>query len=286
MKVLSLVSIHNRFQGITSLVGLLKKLEFDQNINLDLTLVDTSTLSLPLVLDSTLKSASQWINYVKISQDLYWAQAMQLAWSKSDHSKKYDYILCFNDDIQVQLQDLESFICKSIKFCSSNAVCCIGATFRDLSSAQEYSYGGWNAKSKFLPLHYVSVDKEAQSLFPVPVDVINFNLCLIPYSSAIHLNFFGNRFTHRYSDFDFCLRGKKHGLTSYVYKETSGVCPRNSIYTTSLNPELSRSARISRRLSAKEHPLIDRFRFCWSHGGVLWPLYFISPYLKALFFNK
>jgi len=283
MKILSLVSIHNRFSGIHYLIQSLDAQILDSAVFMDLVIVDTSTLAPPSELICDVHARS-WIKYIPTTRNLYWSQAMQFGWVNRPNND-YDYVICLNDDIEVSPTSLRTFVRDAIKFSHNQKLSCIAASFANDYSSTCLSYGGLNRKSALLPLHFKQ-EKGTTNNSIVNVDVVNFNLCIIPFGTAKLLNFFDDRYTHRYSDFDFCLRCSKIGLKTFVSTTIIGVCPRNACEGTSLEPKLSRLTRLTRRMSSKEHPIIDRFIFCLSHGGLLWPLYFISPYMNAIIFNK
>ena len=254
-----------------------------KDILFDLIIVDSSTLALPVELTSAI-SSRPWINYLSVENNLFWSKAMHFGWSNiTDH--QYDYLLCLNDDIELSSTNLRTFILDSIRLSYNQPICCIAASFRNDRYSNAYSYGGWKKRSALFPLHF-TLQEDFSSKQLVNVDVVNFNLCIIPFDSAKALNFFDDRFIHRYADFDFCLRGFKRGLKTFAFTYFTGICPRNLPVGTSHEPQLSRLVKLRRRLSAKEHPIYDRFKFCFSHGGIFWPLYFISPYIKLLLFNK
>jgi GT2 family glycosyltransferase len=81
---------------------------------------------------------------------------------------------------------------------------------------------------------------------------------------------------------DYGFRARKVGFPIFVMPGHAGICVRNSLDNTHEDNRLSRFARWNKITSTKELPLKSWFVLTRRHGGLLWPPYWVWPYLRVL----
>ncbi len=153
----------------------------------------------------------------------------------------------------------------------------VGATAE--RGSQQVTYGGRVARSRWKRFNYELVwsDKE-----PVPCDVMEGNCVLIAREVAMHVRNLDPTFEHAMGDTDYALRARRAGFKVYVGTGIVGHCSINPLRGTYFDRSLPFRTRWRLALSRKGLPVRSWLHFTRRHGGILWPLYFSSPYAKLI----
>jgi GT2 family glycosyltransferase len=110
---------------------------------------------------------------------------------------------------------------------------------------------------------------------------MNGNVVLIPRNVAEKVGNISGDYTHSMGDFDYGLRAAKLGCTLWISPGYIGSCRRNNPKNTWLDPSLPFHDWARKVFSLKGLPLGDYRRFAQAHGGLLWPLFWLTPYIRV-----
>lgn len=281
MKIQALATCYNRVDKTLNTIQDLKSQNLPEDVSLSITIVD----------DGSTDGTSQKVieNYpdveiIKGTGGLFWAGGMRCGWDKSIKDKEFDALLVFNDDIRLN-QDAISTLIDTYKSASAkitkNLYAVTGAF--ESSDKSEITYGGFRHSSKWHRLRFQMVAPNGK---PQILDTINMNLVLISKESLSEIGFLSTFFKHGGADMDFGLRLKKHGGTLLLTPNVVGRCDINSIKGTSFEEGIGSIERIKRFMSVKEQPPSQRFKYAKRHGGHLWFLSFLLPYIRVFLFEK
>ena len=253
-KIAVLITCYNRCSITLSCLDSFSKAGIPSGISLDIFLVDDAST------DDTAKKVSRkypQINIIKGSGDLYWNRGMYTAWNKASKTFDYDFYLWLNDDTLLHENALEILL-KTIIEVEVNSI--IVGTICSMNNINSITYGGQDENGIITPN---GVTKVCQNF--------NGNCVLIPklvFETIGNLDFY---FKHSFGDFEYGLRAKKAGFSSYVTPIPIGKCDRNLWPPSYLKTEI---------------PLFKRFRILYSPLGFnpIESFYFNFKY-KSIFFT-
>jgi len=197
----------------------------------------------------------------------YWARSMQAAESSID--QKADYILWLNNDVTF---NAEAF--GIVEKCRRDRLGAILVGQFANRDTEILSYGGfWRASRN--PLKY---NRRFVSGEPTEADTFNGNFVLIPWQTARMIGSIDGEFAHAYADCDYGLRAKELGVSVLILPGFLGFCDAN------IEPVRTSVLKEIRELSnIKNSPLRSQVRFFKRHGGLEWPIYCLTPYLRIFY---
>jgi GT2 family glycosyltransferase len=201
--------------------------------------------------------------------NLYWNRGMHLAFGEA-LQKDYDYYLWLNDDTVLFPDALQRLLDTSMLF-DNNAII-VGST-QDPDSG-EWSYGGFVRRHPKRPLRFKPFLPANE---PVPVETMNGNCVLIPKRVVQIVGNLDPVFLHAMGDFDYGLRAQKLGFEVILAPGYFGNCKRDKLDFA----KLPIFQRIKSLLSKKGLPPRDWAVFAKRYAGVLWPVYWLSPYIHT-----
>lgn len=208
------------------------------------------------------------VEIIETPGDLYWAASMRLA-EESAWAARPDAVLWLNDDVVLDEDALTRLVACHEQV--PHAV--VGGAMRDPVS-NGVTYTG-----------YVLPGRHPLKLLPVTpahvwqrVDALNGNLVLIPRSAMERIGHIDGEFAHAYGDFDYCARALAAGLPVVLAAGTFGTCARNAPGT---KPGTRREA-LRQMHHPKSLPPASQIRYLSRHGGLMWPLYVATPYVRLL----
>jgi GT2 family glycosyltransferase len=187
----------------------------------------------------------------------------------------YDALLWLNNDVVLYDKSLTALEAKRELY--SDAI--LVGQMCSSSNSENITYGG-HLKTGRHPFRFEMVKAD---LAPMYVDTFSGNLVFIPFSLSTLIGHIEGRFQHAYADIDFGLRAKKLKIKIIALPGFMGVCD--------VNPPLSLRSmtmrkKISLLVSAKYSPIKSQILFLSRHGGIEWPIYLITPFLKIFFRRK
>jgi GT2 family glycosyltransferase len=281
MKILAIATCHNRKYKTMSALETLYTQSSLRDVELDIILVNDGCT------DGTVEAVAEKFPEVHIIHgdgNLYWAGGMRAAWdyALSKHMK-FDQLLVFNDDVKLNEYALKTLI-EDHDLLARKGTQEIVITGNFMNGAKNrVTYGGWIRSSRWHPLRMSLQSPDLKTGKPTVVVTLNMNLALISRKAIDKYGFLADYFIHRGADFEYGLRVTKAGGVVASSSKVVGICERNSAIGTSSEPLLGRRTRLERLLSPKEEPLLQRFHFYRYHGGTIWPLLWLAPYLKVCF---
>lgn len=258
-----LLTSHDRRDETLGAIAALER-QAGLDARLDVVLVDAGST------DGTAAAVRASFPYVTVDEagpELYWNAGMRRAWSIARRERP-DAYLWLNDDTHLDPDAVARLV--EVWRDAGDAIV-VGAT-RDPRTG-DVTYGGVRRDDARRPLRFSPVPPSDR---PVSVETMNGNCVLVPASVAETVGNLDRRFTHGMGDFDYGLRAGRKGVAILLAPGTVGTC--------AANPEVQRdpSAELRHLQSPKGLPFREWMTFARRWAGPLWPLYFVSPYLRRL----
>jgi GT2 family glycosyltransferase len=204
---------------------------------------------------------------------LYWNGGMRRAFAAA-MAGDYDYYLWMNDDTELDdgalavLLDTE----RQLRERGHEAVIVAGSTRHP--DTGELTYGGVVRTHRWRPMRSELVEPGDT---PRPCDTMNGNATLIPRAVVRRVGNIDPAFVQQMGDFDYGLRAREAGCSVWIAPGTVATCashPERRPGEQPLGEEL-------RHLwSIKELTPRSWAVFCRRWAGRLWPLYWLSPYVR------
>lgn len=276
MKIESLAVIMTCFNRREKTLTCLRLLEEQVDIKirkLHIYLVDDGST------DNTAEEVAKRFPEVRILKgdgNLFWNRGMHLAFSNSI-KHNYDYYLWLNDDTHLYRNAL------SLAFSSYTQLpvekkdsIVVGPTLDP--NTNKTSYGGYFKNSRWNPFRYSIIEPDGQNI--KECDTMCGNFVLIPKATVQKIGIINPTYKHRWGDVDYGLRAQKAGIKIYSAPNHVGECEFNELSNRWENQELPVKERIRIINSMKGLQKEDWKNYTKEHGGLLWFLYWLSPYIK------
>jgi GT2 family glycosyltransferase len=268
MRITAILTCHNRREK--SLACL--RSYFDQRIPdsfaLDAVLVDDGSSDGTV---EAVRALGKPVVIIRGAGDLYWAAGMALAEERAKQSSP-DYLLWLNDDGVLDLDALARLVAVERSY---KRKCIVIGALRDPDNG-ELTYSGIR-RHRFHPLRFDRIPPERQ---PVAVDTFEGNVVLVPRAVALSVGHIDGQFAHAAADWDYGLRARKAGVVNLLAPGTVGSCPYDHSFAPWLEPSLPLRERRELLFGRKGVPPRSRARFLKRHGGLLWPVFWASPYAR------
>jgi len=209
------------------------------------------------------------VHIIKGDGSLYWNRGMIAAWNEAA-KEDYDFYLWMNNDT-VPVENAFSVLLENSSYLRHRAI--VVGTAED--SDGQLSYGGRTRKGRI-----VRPDPE----IPVPCDIFNGNMVLVPSCVYKTLGTMDPKFSHGFGDFDYGIRAVKEGLTAVVAPGILAVCDRNPGIPKWRDSSLALKERYSAVMSPKGRPFREQFLYdVRKSGAVAAVAHFLSLNVKVLF---
>lgn len=211
-------------------------------------------------------------------ESLFWCGGMRIALEQAAKERP-DYFLWLNDDTTLYPDALDRMFaahaCLQARDAGRHIL--VGSTRDPLTG--ELTYGGVARASRWHPFRFRHVPPGGQ---PRPCDTLEGNCVLLDRATAERVGALDGAFTHGIGDTDYGLRARRLGCRLWVAPGFAGSCaandPRES-WDSGRLPLRERWAKVrgTKSLPPREHKIFTR-----RHGGVLWPLFWSLPYVRAI----
>ncbi|MEM3433164.1 MAG: glycosyltransferase family 2 protein [Candidatus Methanomethyliaceae archaeon] len=267
----ALLTVHNRRATTLACLDALLGQLLPAGIRLSVFLVDDGST------DGTAEAVRERFPEVRLLQgsgSLFWNGGMRLAFSKA-LKEGFDYYLWLNDDTHLYPGALHVLLETSLKLGPEAIV--VGSVQDPHTGA--HTYGGVVRSNRYRPLRFSLV---APGEAPRLVDTMNGNCVLIPRQVAEKVGNLDPNFTHSMGDFDYGLRARRLGFGVWVAPGYVGTCARNSMKGTWCDSALPLRERWRKVREVKGLPPEEWRVFAQRYAGSLWPVYWLSPYLRLL----
>jgi GT2 family glycosyltransferase len=221
--------------------------------------------------DGTAEAVEREFSEVEIvpgTGDLFWSGAMRVALDRGLRAP-YDAYIWLNDDVELDPDALARLQRASDELPRGSL---LGGSMR--SSADLRACYGGSLKGGVNPFRFELIQPSESA--SVEVDVLHGNLLFVPRRSAELLGNLPDYLLHLGGDYEYCLRASRQGIRRYIAPGTFGRCDPN------LPEPTQRGFKGLRRiLSPKRLPFKPTLSLYRSHGGPLWPIWIVAPYIKA-----
>jgi len=195
-------------------------------------------------------------------------------WSKSMHTAETaandesEAILWLNDDVNLYEDSflrLRSYVDLYPEYIL------VGQCYDPLRERE--SFGGFKNVSKN-PLKLTRVIASDQI---EQIDTFCGNFVYVPKQVHERVGLIDGEFEHGHGDLDYGYRVSKSGEKAFSIPGFIGECSKDA------EPEvLNRRQAIHYWNSRKKSPIRSQIRFLKRHGGILWPVWCVSPYIRIL----
>jgi GT2 family glycosyltransferase len=245
------------------------------NVNFDVYLVDDGSK------DGTADAVHQSFPSVQVIEgdgQLYWGGGMRLA-LEAAMARDYDFYLWLNDDTVLAAEALDVLVSshESVVAGEGSPAVVVGTSVDPLT--RQPVYGGWLMRRTRARLRF---DLIQPSLSEVPCDTMNGNVVLIDRATSQLVGNIDRAFPHSRGDFDYGLRASRLGVQIVVAPGAVACCPRNSPRGTWRDSSLPRRQRWRLVREKKGLPVHEWRVFTQRHGGRLWMVTWIGPYIRLL----
>ena len=208
------------------------------------------------------------------SGDLFWARSMAIA-EVAARTYAPEYVLWLNDDVVLDQGALRRLM-DTVTSASPNGCIVVGA-LRDPVTG-EVSYSGFR-RSGLNPLRVAKIQPTDR---PVEIDTFAGNVVLVTRTALERVGGIDGEFEHASADHDYGLRAASVGVPRLLAAGTVGTCVLNPSTAPWADPALTVRERFQVLVGSKGHPPHSRARYLRRHGGPLWPVFWVAPYVRAL----
>lgn len=273
-RIATLMTCHNRKAKTLACLDALFANTLPDGYSLHVFLVDDGST------DGTTQSVHRrfpLINIIKGDGNLYWNGGMRVAFS-SAMQKDFDYYLWLNDDTLLYPDCIRRAITTAHSWATDDCSVAVGTTQTYQGGAS--TYGGLVRIGTGLSYKSKLVEPTSKS---IECQQMNGNCVLIPRAIAVRIGNLDKHYIHNLGDIDYGMRVRAAGFKLMVLPGFAGTCDKNSPAGSHLDKRLGFRARLKGVLSVKAFPLVPWFVFTWRHGGHLWFLYWLKPYIDVVF---
>lgn len=180
-----------------------------------------------------------------------------------------DYYLLVNDDVDFYPKAIEKIIREN-----NGESITVGATCDRQSNL---TYGAIKLKHKN-SVKYDIIEPNDKNII---CDTFNANCVLIPSKIFNKIGNLDSYYIHSMGDFDYGFKIKNRGYKIYSSKEYVGICEKNKINGTWMDPNLGVIESIRLKESFKGLPFKQWFYYLNKNYGVIRACYYsVTPYLK------
>ncbi len=278
VKITALLAAHNRREStLQSLENLYRQQGNGEAFDLSVVLADDGST------DGTGEAIRRRFPQARVVRgdgSLFWCGGMCFAYEHSVDIPA-DFYLLLNDDTYLY----EDAIRRALrvyeeKSASGKTDLIIVGSTRNPDTG-ELSYGGEIRVSNWHPFRYNHVQPGDR---PQHCDTLNGNFVLVHKSVIDKVGFLDKRYTHRFGDTDYGLVASKAGCELWVIPGFVGECAENAPEINWDSAAYSFPQRVRMFFDVKGMPVRESRIFCRKHGGLLWPVFWMMPIVRGLFF--
>lgn len=271
--IVAAIACHNRRETTLACLAALERLNLPEACRLSVVLVDDGSS------DGTaaaVKARHPDTVIIPADGSLYWAGAMILA-ERRALELGADFVLWLNDDVVLEATALLALVQTSDAGGMAIAVACLADP--DTGAA---SYGGQRAASLWHKLRLRLISANGT---PQPCDTFQGNCVLVPAEICRRMQGIDPVFlgVQGMADTDYGFRATRLGIPLLATPEVVGYCRLNRALPPWRQPKLRRLERLRSIVGPRGMPPKSWARFAARHGGLLWPLIWLLPQLKAVY---
>jgi GT2 family glycosyltransferase len=225
------------------------------------------------------RAAHPEVHVIDGTGDLFWNRGMHCGWQAAIDHGGFDYYFLLNDDTILTPDALEHLItaADNPEDGSVGPGVAVGATADPETGL--LTYGGYVGDSRWNRLKLQHRPLSGRT----PIVTMNCNAVLVPSAVVERIGQMDPAFHHSWGDIDLGYRASKAGFVLSVPPVPIGYCESNPQGTDGhRNPELTLWERIAFINSIRGLNRADWFLLCRRHGGAVWPLVWLSPYVNLV----
>lgn len=211
------------------------------------------------------------VTLVEGTGSLYWAGGMRVAFERA-REEPFDYLLWLNDDVVLADDAVANLIRTEGELRPHRGPCIVVGALRDPTTGST-TYSGVARRG----LRRAAFEQIPPGLAPRRADTMNGNVVLVPRLVAQRLGTFDPVYRHAIADYDYGLRAAAAGIETWIAPTFVGTCSRNGPPDARRGGEGLRAIMAPKRLPPRAWLLFTR-----RHTGTLWPVYWASPYVRAM----
>lgn len=273
--IATLITCHNRKDKTLACLGSLFQSALPEGYALEVFLVDDGSTD---GTEQAIRERYPQINIIKGDGGLYWNGGMRVAFSAA-MARDFDYYLWLNDDTLLYPSAIQSLISTAgeLRARLGKESIVVGSTRDEVDG--RLTYGGVVRPARWKPTAFNLI---APGDAPAECETMNGNCVLIPKEIARKVGGMEPGFSHAMGDLDYGLRAGYAGFSTWITPGYAGICSNNPTAGSFNDAALPVSVRLKKMLSPKGLPLASWRIFTQRHAGVLWPIYWLWPYVKVL----
>ena len=269
VRVAVLLTTHNRVNHTVSCLESVLTQQLPLGVTIGVFMVDDGSID---GTGSTVRERFPTVEVIEGSGHLYWNGGMAMAFEQALRGR-FDFYLLLNDDVELCLDALLRLLRTAQDAAPPTIV--VGALLD--RHARRVTYGGWIRTSRvnLLRMSQLECSSSHQAC-----DTFNGNCVLVPRAVVEKIGGLDRVFTHAMGDFDYGLRARRAGLAVLVAAGHVGFCEANTgleSWRDKMGPSVLRWRKL---LGPKGLPPREWLVFTRRHGGVLWPILWVNPYLR------
>lgn len=219
------------------------------------------------------------VRLLKGDGNYYWNGGMRAVFGAAIKDG-HDFYLWLNDDVEL----CDGFLAKllatydTVTEQTSPLNIIVGAV-KDPTSG-EMTYSGFVRSSRWHPLKFKKLLPDPEQ--PLECETINGNCVLIPNGIVQKIGNLDPVYIQQAGDMDYGFKARKMGARIWIGPGYVGECEPNRRRLRFGNPDLTLRERLKLVNTPHGLPFRVYFHFARQHGGWAWPVFAVSPYLKAL----
>jgi len=281
-RIAVLISCFNRKQKIIACIDAVLAQSARGNATFDLYVTDDGS---PDGMAELLLWKYPAIHLCRGSVTRFWNGGMRLAWQQASQWR-HDFYLWLNEDTFLYRDAVQTMLdahARGLKL-NGRAGIVAGATE---DQAGRVSHGGERQKNRwFLPLTLITMVPNGQLQ---ACDTFHGNCVLVSLAAAETLGNLDGGFVHAMGDTDYGLRARRLGVPVWLAPGFVGQCVNaDRLRLDAGTDQLSFVQRWKSMFSPTILPWRPWTILCRRHGGVVWPVVWLWPYVKmsvALLFS-
>lgn len=208
------------------------------------------------------------VTVIERGPELFWNSGMRVSWHVARGTRP-DAYLWLNDDTHLDPDALA----RLVRVWDDAGTAIVAGSTRDPGDGH-VTYGGVRRRHRLRPLRFSRVQPDPAAA--VPVETVHGNCVLVPAAVAERVGNLDPNFTHGMGDFDYGLRARRAGIEVLLAPGTFGTCARNEAEDRGPREELAHLRGV------KGLPPAEWRAFARRWAGPVWPLYFVSPYVRRV----
>jgi GT2 family glycosyltransferase len=271
MRLTAILASHNRRESTLACLRSFYSQRLPLSEALDAVLVDDGSTDETA---SEVRRAFPETKVIRGSGDLYWASGMALA-EQVAVSSDPDYLLWLNDDV-ILADDAVASLIYTEQTARPGRCIVVGALRDPLTGVLTYS--GVRRRG----FHPLRVEFVEPGDVPQVVDMFHGNVVLVSRPAYRAIGAIDAGFAHAQADLDYGLRAARLGIVSLLAPGTIATCTRDRDSPLWLDRSLSARQRLQSLFGPKGLPPRSAARYLSRHGGPLWPVFWIAPYVRVV----